>query len=55
MDYERGKGHHYEEKSYFHFGDKAKLKSLQKELRDGIRKWRVKYREKLEANLSNNN
>ena len=55
VDYERGKGHHYEEKSYFHFGDKAKLKSLQKELRDGIRKCRVKYREKLEANLSNNN
>ena len=35
--------------------DKTKLKSLQKELRDGIRKCRVKYREKLEANLSNNN
>ena len=39
----------------FSSGDKAKLKSLQKELRDGIRKCRAKYREKLEANLSNNN
>ena len=33
-------------------GDKAKLKSLQKELRDGIRKCREKFRVKLEANLS---
>ena len=39
----------------FSSGDKAKLKSLQKELRDGIRKCRMNYREKLEANLSNNN
>ena len=39
----------------FILGEKAKLKSLQKELRDGIRKCRVKYREKLEANLGNNN
>ena len=36
-------------------GDKAKLKSVQKELRDGIRKCRLKYKEKLEANISNNN
>ena len=36
-------------------GDKAKLKSLQNELRDGIRKCRMDYREKLEANISNNN
>ena len=39
----------------FSSGDKGKFKSLQKELRDGIRKCREKYREKLEANLSNIN